>query len=216
MRSWNRVFALMVLAASSGPATADSLDEALARYASVESYRVTLRSSETPGGAFREVIRYVYRKPGWVRMDFHRPYAGMVLIYSPEKKAVRLWPFGPSGPGFTLSPDNWLLSSAGKHRVDRSDIGALLDHVLQLRQQGVTEILGEEPLNGRTVLHLRVVGRDHAEVDRVHRFDLWLDAAALMPLKVEARDRNGVTVDLVLMDDLELNLALPAEVFDRP
>jgi len=149
-------------------------------------------------------------------MDFHRPYAGMVLIYSPEKKAVQLWPFGPSGPGFTLSPDNWLLSSAGKHRVDRSDIGALLDHVLQLRQQGVTEVLGEEPLNGRTALHLRVVGRDHAEVDRVHRFDLWLDAAALMPLKVEARDRNGVTVDLVLMDDLELNLALPAEVFDRP
>lgn len=216
MRSWNRVFALMVLAASSGPATADSLDEALARYASVESYRVTLRSSESPGGAFREVIRYVYRKPGWVRMDFRRPYAGMVLIYSPEKKAVRLWPFGPSGPGFTLSPDNWLLSSAGKHRVDRSDIGALLDHVLQLRQLGVMEVLGEEPLNGRTALHLRVAGRDHAEVDGVHRFDLWLDAVALMPLKVEAHDRNGVPVDLVLMDDLELNLALPAEVFDRP
>lgn len=206
----------MVLAASPGPASADTLDEALARFASIETYWVTLRSSESPGGAYREVIRYAYRKPGWVRMDFRRPYAGMVLIYSPKKKAVRLWPFGPTGPGFTLDPDNWLLTSAGKHRVDRSDIGALLSHVLQLRQQGIVEVLGEEPLNGRTVLRLRVTGRDRDEVDRVHRFDLWLDAASLMPLKVEAYDRNGAPVDLVVMDDLELNPALPAGIFDDP
>lgn len=206
----------MVLAASPGPVSADSLDEALARFASIETYRVTLRSSESPGGAYREVIRYTYRKPGWVRMDFRRPYAGMVLIYSPEKKAVRLWPFGPTGPGFTLSPDNWLLSSAGRHRVDRSDIGALLAHVLQLRQQGAVEVLGDEPQNGRTVLRLRVTGRDRGEVDRVHRFDLWLDAVSLLPLKVEAYDRDGAPVDLVLMDDLELDVALPAEIFERP
>lgn len=216
MRPWNRVFAFMVLAASAGPATADPLDEALARYRSIETYRVTLRSSESPGSAFREVIRYVYRKPGWVRMDFHRPYAGMVLTYNPEKKAVRIWPFGPGGPGFTLSPDNWLLSSAGKHRVDRSDIGALLTHVLRLRRQGATEILGEAPLDGRAVLQLRVTGRDRDEVDGVHRFDLWLDAVTLMPLKVEAYDRDGVPVDLVLMDDMETDLALPAGIFDRP
>ncbi len=206
----------MVLATTTGQAYADLVDDALARYASVESYRVTLRSSGNPGGAFREVIRYAYRKPGWVRMDFHRPYAGMVLIYSPEKSAVRLWPFGPAGPGFTLSTDNWLLSSAGKHRVDRSDIGALLSHVLRVRQQGAVEVLGEEPLNGRTVLHLRVTDRDRDEVDGVNRFDLWLDTDSLMSLKVEAYDRSGIPVDLVLMDDLELNLALPAGLFESP
>lgn len=216
MRSWSKVFALMVLAATTGPTRADYLDNALVRYASVETYRVTLRSSERPGGAYREVIRYAYRKPGWVRMDFHRPYAGMVLIYNPEKRAVRLWPFGPAGPGFTLSPDNWLLSSAGKHHVDRSDIGALLSHVLRLRQRGASEVLGEEPLNGRTVIRLHVTGRDRDEVEGVHRFDLWLDAGTFMPLKVEAYDRGGIPVDLVLMDDLELNPALPTGIFDRP
>lgn len=206
----------MVLVASPGPVTADLLDEAQARFASVESYRVALRSSANPGGAFREIIRYAYRKPGWVRMDFRRPYAGMVLIYSPEKKTVRLWPFGPGGPGFTLDPDNWLLTSAGKHRVDRSDIGALLSRVLWVRQQGVAEVLGEESLNGRSTLHLRVTGRDRGEVDGVTRFDLWFDRASFMPLKVEAYDRNGIPVDLVLMDDLEINLALPAGLFEAP
>jgi outer membrane lipoprotein-sorting protein len=129
---------------------------------------------------------------------------------------VRLWPFGPRGPGFTLSPENWLLTSAGKHRVDRSDIGALLSHALSLRQQGAAEVLGEEPLNGRTALRLRVRGLEREEVDGVHRFDLWLDADTCMPLRAEAYDRRDVPVDLVLMDDLELDPPLPAGIFDRP
>lgn len=50
----------------------------------------------------------------------------------------------------------------------------------------------------------------------VHRFDLWLDTNSLMPLKVEAYDRRDVPVDWVLMDDLELNVALPRRMFEKP
>lgn len=206
----------MLAPAFGAASAADLVGEAVARYSAVASYTVTLRSYAERGGPFREIIRYAYRKPGWVRMDFRLPHAGMVLIYDPERNAVRLWPFGPRGPGFSLDPGSWLLASAGGHRVDRSDIGALLAQVAALREQGSTESLGEEALSGRTTVHLRITGHGETEVEGVHRFDLWLDPNSLMPLKAEAYDRRGVPVDLVLMDDLELNVALPRQVFEKP
>ena len=216
-RWWNSVFAIVTLATASGAASAaDLVGDAVARYSVVESYTVTLRSYTEPGGPFREIIRYSYSKPGWVRMDFLRPHAGMVLIYDPERKAVRLWPFGPHGPGLSLDPGSWLLASAGGHRADRSDIAALLAQVAALRERGRAENLGEEALSGRRAVHLRITGLGEAEVEGVHRFDLWLDAISLMPLKVEAYGRSDVPVDFVLMDDLELNVALPRRLFEKP
>lgn len=199
-----------------GPASADVLDDALARFAAVRTYQVTLRSAETPGGPFREVIRYAYKKPGWVRMDFVRPRQGMILIYDPEKGVVRLWPFGANGPDFSLSPRNWLLTSAGGHRVDRSDIGALLAHALALRDKGVVELMGDELLDGRPSVRVRVAGTGEEVVEAVHRFELWLDADSLMPLQAEAYGLRDVPVDLVRLDDLALDVALPERMFNAP
>ena len=192
------------------------LDEAVARFAAVQAYRVTLRASAAADAPFREIIRYAYRKPGWVRMDFVRPYAGMILIYDPTERVVRLWPFGANGPRFSLSPDNRLLASAGGHRVDRSDLGALLAQAVALERKGRSEVLGDELLNGRAVRRLRVTGGNEEMVDEVHRFEFWLDADSLMPLKAEAIDVRGTAVDVVLMDDLELDVALPHRLFVQP
>lgn len=200
----------------SSPAFADILDDALVRFAAIRTYQATLRSAETPGGPFREIIRYVYRKPGWVRMDFVRPREGMILIYDPEKQVVRLWPFGANGPDFSLSPQNWLLTSAGGHRVDRSDIGALLAHAAAVRRKGTLELLGEEPITDRPAVHVRVVASGEEVVDKVHRFELWLDADSLMPLQAEGYGLRDAPVDLVRMDDLVLDLALPDSVFAVP
>lgn len=200
----------------SGPVVADILDDALARFARVRTYEVTLRSAETPGGPSREVIRYAYRKPGWVRMDFIRPRPGMVLIYDPEQRVVRLWPFGANGPDFSVSPENWLLTSAGGHRVDRSDLGALLAHAAALRSKGAVEVLGEEPIEGRRTVHVRVLGAGDETVDKVHRFDLWLDTDSLMPLQAEGYGLDDMPVDIVQMDDLALDANLPDNVFTVP
>jgi outer membrane lipoprotein-sorting protein len=200
----------------SGPALADVLDDALAHFAAIRTYQVTLRSSGTPGGPFREVIRYTYRKPGWVRMEFVRPHQGLILLYDPEKRIVRLWPFGAKGPDFTLSPRNWLLTSAGGYSVDRSDIGVLLAKAVALRNKGALESLGEEVLADRRTLHVRVSGASGEVVEEVHRFELWLDADSLMPLKAEAYGLRDVPIDLVLMDDLALDTDFPERMFVAP
>lgn len=59
------IAALMLAAALAGPGP-DLLDLAIERYRTVESYRVTIRSSHADGG---EHLRYFYRRPGFVRME---------------------------------------------------------------------------------------------------------------------------------------------------
>jgi len=213
---WCSQVALLLLVMS-GSASADLLDDALMRYSKVETYQATLRSSAVPGGPFREIIRYSYKKPGWVRMDFRKPHNGLVLIHDPENNGVRLWPLEPKGPDFSLSPDNGLLRSGGGERVDRSDIGTLLHRAIRLRESGNAQVLGEEEqVNHRDTVHLRVIGGAGEKVEGVHRFDLWLDDRTLMPLKVEAYDDHDAPLDIVLMDDLQVDVPLQDRAFREP
>ena len=73
--------ALLLLAL--GSAMADPLTEAEARFRALETYRVTVRTLATDGE--RQVIRYYFRKPGWVRIETVSPHPGAVLIYEPEQ-----------------------------------------------------------------------------------------------------------------------------------
>lgn len=190
---------------------ADLLDLAIERFRTVESYRVTIRSSHAKG---EEELRYFYRKPGLVRMEFVRPHAGAVLIYYPSTQRVRLWPFGAGRfPELHLSPGNSLIRSARGQRVDHSDVGALLDNVRALRQGGKLEARGDEMLAGRPVRHIDVTGAHDFTVAGVHRYQLWLDADSLFPVEVISRDRNDAVIETVRMDDAEINATLPDTLF---
>lgn len=207
---------MMLAAAFTGtPATgtpSDPLAAAIEHYQTVESYRVTIRSFHTGG---EEHIRYSYKKPGFVRMEFIRPHDGAVLVYNPSTRRVRLWPFGAGRfPELNLSPGNLLIRSSRGQHVDRSDVGALFENVRTLREGGNTEVLGEESMDGRAVLHLVVTGAGGVAVDGVHRYELWLDTKNRFPVKVISRDQQDGIIETVLMEDLEINAELPDTLFD--
>lgn len=203
--------ALMLAAALSG-ANADLLTDAMARYNKVESYRVTIRSTHADA---HEHLRYFFQKPGFVRMEFIRPHAGAVLVYSPLTQRVRLWPFGIGRfPELNLSPTNPLIQSSRNQRVDQSDVGVLLGNVQRLAQGGSLGSADEQALAGRPVLHLSVTGMGDLTVAGVHRYELWLDAASLFPLKVISRDLQDVIIETVHMEDAEINVPLPMTLFN--
>lgn len=191
---------------------ADLLDLAMERFRTVESYRVTIHSSHAEG---EEELRYFYRKPGLVRMEFVKPHAGAVLVYHPSTQRVRLWPFGAGRfPELNLSPGNPLIRSARGQRVDHSDVGTLLDNVQALRQGGKLESLGEERLAGRLVRQIEVTGTNDFTVAGVHRYQMWLDADSLFPVEVVSRDLKNAVIETVRMDDAEINATLPDTLFD--
>lgn len=217
MKWWNNliaalaaVFSPVVFAALALPMD-DPIAAATERFGEVESYRVTLRSRSDSSS---EEIVYHFKKPGFVRMEFVRPHRGAALTYDPEEGKVRVRPFG-SLESFILklSPGNPLIRSSRGHRVDESDIGALLKNVRELQSGGKTEVLGEERVGGRDALVVRVEGEGFHEVDGIRRYILWLDGEILLPLKVAAYDSNGGLVEEVLMDDLAVNIHFPEGFF---
>ncbi len=181
-------------------------------YKAVDSYRVTLRSRSDNS---IEEIKYYYKRPGFVKMEFIEPHKSAVLVYNPLKKEVRLRPFGfLKFFVITLSPDSNLIKSSKGHRVDESDIGALLKTVGMLQSGGKTEILGNEDVGGKEALKVNVEGGKESAVDGVNRYVLWLDKNTFLPLKVAAYDLEGKPVEEVLMDDIETNLEFPKDFFD--
>src|SRR4030067_3612669 len=137
----------MMLAAALTGTPPDPLAAAIEHYQTAESYRVTIRSFHAGG---EEHIRYYYRKPGFVRLEFIRPHDGAVLVYNPSTQRVRLWPFGAGRfPELNLNPGNLLIRSSRGQHVDRSDVGALFENVRTLREGGNAEVSGGGNMGGR-------------------------------------------------------------------
>ncbi|MBR8140798.1 DUF1571 domain-containing protein [Burkholderia sp. AU19243] len=193
--------------------TADPVTVAQARFDQLHSYRATIRSSARSGE--HTEFHYAYQKPGLVRMDFVSPHRGAVLAYDPDDGKVRLRPFGEHAPpALTLSPSNPLVRDRSGHRVDRSDVGALLRNVHALQEGGATVTEGEESIGGRTALRVSVTGAPAHVVDGVHRYRLWLDAEDGFPLKVVSfADGDVEPLETVTLDDVEINVAFPARFF---
>jgi len=190
----------------------DPLANSIEHFRSVKTYRVTIRSIHVGG---EEHIRYYYRRPGFVRMEFIRPHAGAVMIYSPDTRRVRLWPFGAGNfPELSLKPENSFIRSLSGMRVDHSDVGTLFENIRALREKGSSEVFGEETMNGRTVLHFIVRGEEGWTVADVHSSEMWLDTASQFPAKVISRDIDGAIIETVMMEALEINEELPETLFN--
>lgn len=187
----------------------DELSKAIDNYRQVESYVVTIHS--TSGNNIQN-IKYYYKKPGFVRMDFINPHDGAVLIYSPITHRVNLWPFGIGYfPKLNLSPNNSLIRGDGGQRIDHSDIGALLENVRTLAITGTTESNRLELER----IHMTISGGNNkASNTRVYRYELWLDEKNKFPSKVISYDHQNKVIETVVMDSLKVNIQLPDELFN--
>lgn len=193
--------------------TANPIQTAIDYYQKIAAYQMTVKSSS---GGKPEVIRYYFKKPGYVRMEFVTPFKGAVLIYNPGTRQAKLWPFGyRSFPALTLSPDNRLIHSSTGQRVDRSDVGALYQNVKALQEHGRTEILGIETVGGHEMVHIAVEGDGGFSIGAVARYQLWLDRITGFPFKVSSHDMGGQLIEVVEMGELKLNPEFPDDFFNQ-
>lgn len=193
--------------------SADVISSAIENYERITTYKVTLRSRSEESS---EKIRYFYKKPGYVRMEFVEPHNGSVLVYDPTSNEVKVRPFGfIKSLIFTLSPDNRFIKSSKGHTVDESDIGALLEMVHALKMNGTVEVLGNKRIGDKETIKVNVTGRDGFTVDsNINRYLLWMDTGSFLPVKVSAYDQDGDMIEEVLMDDLEINIELGSGLFE--
>ena len=186
---------------------------ALESFHRVATYRVTIQSKS---GGSHHIIRYFFKRPGFVRMEFIKPHKESVLVYSPATKKARLRPFGFLKPFvLTLPPDSGLITTPQGHRVDASDLGAFLETVETLAGKGISRIMGYEKIGDRQALLVDVRGGEGITVNgNIHRYLLWLDARTLLPLRTQSFAADETLVEDVVMDDLEINVDLPDSLFE--
>lgn len=183
----------------------DYLSLAVKSYQGITSYSVTLRSESRVGS---EALRYYYKRPGVIRMEFIKPHKGATLVYNPKDGKVRVRPF-ESIKFFVLTfdPDNRTVKSSRGHRVDQSDIGTLLKTIEELRSHGEVEHTGNEKVGEREAIVLNIKGEgDYTVEGDIHRYLLWLDQASYLPLKVEAYGLKGDLLERVWMEDLKVDV----------
>ena len=203
---------VLLLALLIGDAMADPLAEAVIRFQELSTYQATVRSVAADGEW--QVIRYFFRKPGWVRMEVAEPHKDAVLIYDPQARRIRLWPFGLKNPlVLPLAPDNPLVRGARGHRVDRSDVGALLDKLVALRARGNLVALGDAVVSGHPAVGIEIAGADAISVAGVHRFQVWLAQDSLFPLRVKSFDTEDKLLETVDLTDVAIGVRFSANFF---
>ncbi|MCK0507700.1 hypothetical protein [Aromatoleum anaerobium] len=190
---------------------ADPLADAEARFRTLESYRVTLRSWAADG--HRQVIRYAWRRPGWVRMDFVEPHRGAVMIYDPVTGRVRLSPFGLKHMTLNLAADNPVICDPRGHSVDRSHVGALLADLAELRIHGSLALHADAEVASRRTLVVEIEGAAGISVAGVHRCRIWFAQDTSFPMKVQSYGTHGKLIETVDMSDAELDIAFPERFF---
>lgn len=204
----------LVIAAAflQGSAPSDPVARALQRFSQIASYQVMVRSVSSQDET--KAIRYSYRKPGYVRMDFSTPHAGAVLIYNPARGNVKLWPFGAGTfPVLNLSPTDSLITDENGHRVDQSDIGVLLNNIRRLQQGGTTTLSGEGTIAGKPAVHLSVVGPEGKTIAAVHHYEVWFDKHSGLPIKVVSYGLGGKLLETVMMEAMTINVRFPPDFF---
>ncbi len=191
----------------------DPLQSAIERYQQVSSYQMKVQSSN---GSSTDVMLYSFQKPGYVRVDFEKPFKGAVLIYDPTQKKAKLWPFGyQHSPTFTLDPDNRLIRSSSGQQIDRSDVGSLFENIEILQSHGKTEIVGTESINGKNAMHLDIKGNGEYSLGEIHQYQLWLDSVTSFPIKVASYNVRGQLLEEVEMSDLLLDPDFPLRFFEH-
>lgn len=197
-----RLIMLFVLLHAQAAAADNILEQAVDQFEAITSYSATMRSY----GEDEQIIKYRYKKPGFVRMDFVKPHKDAALVYRPDTGKVQLRPFGfINSLTLTMEPTSSLVKSPSGHRVDESSLGFLLQNAQELALQGSMKIVREEVRLQTTMVVLEITGKENVLVDGVHRYLLWIDKELKLPRIVESYDNEDQLIEGLFLEEMIIN-----------
>ena len=209
------LFFLPILFLEAPGSNASSLLEQMrASYAEVEDYRadIVIRRRGEDGSEKVERLTYTFKKPDRIRVDFHSPHEGLVLVHPNQegKAVVRPFPWAPFlkmhlDPEFSLA-----VGSAGQ-RIDQTDLGFLIEGIgrsLTARSRGAPVI--EESDDALTI---RVLAEDLFRRDRITRYGFRIDKTRWLPVAVEEHTPEGELRRKVRIRKLRTNLGISDGIF---
>ena len=185
----------------------DFLEEVINRFRKdYHSYTYIMEVNHDDDPDTDMVLRYYYMHPGFVRMELIKPFRGTVLTYDPYRKTAQVRPLGMFV--LELSPDSRLIRGPQDHRIDESDILALLSAVKDLALKGEV-VLRKDSKNYILV----VKGKNHVVRKRIAKFVLELDGKTLFPTYAGSYDEEGDLIEEVFFRDIQIRDGFPRDFF---
>ena len=183
-------------------------------YSAVEDYQadVLVRQYHDPGSPRERHFTYTFKRPEMIRLDFHSPHSGMVVVYPDHEGKVLVRPF-PWAPLFTLhlDLDSFLISDPSGQRIDQTQMGLLIKNIersLTIGRRGKPEFQEFE-----NVVEIRVPAEDHflRGVTTLYRFRI--EKKIWLPVAVDERTPKGSLKRKVQFRDLKTNLGISRRFF---
>lgn len=187
-----------------------------AAYAGLEDYRTRLVIT----GFGKDVsfwtlqkLRYTFKKPDRVRVDFEYPHEGMSIVYPDSDGEVAIRPGGHFS-FFTMHVDKdspLVEISPGQH-INQTDLGLLIRNIAH----SVTDMfLGDLSITqNRARVTVRVLSDNPFQKGTPTRYTFTIDAQTWLPVAVEESTPEGVLKRRVLYQDMKTNTGVKDSVFE--
>lgn len=185
-----------------------------AAYAQIEDYQAEIEVGVYHEGAVVEMERFLYtfKKPNHIRFDVESPYPGMIIVFPDDDGKVVVKPGGLFGfLKLRLSPDSFLLRTYSGQRIDRTDMGLLIEniaHSLTDRRRGEIKLSERD---GR--LLVEVPAEDHFLAGVVTLYHFYIDKSRWLPVGVKEFTPDGVIKREVIFRKLRTSVGIPDSFF---
>ncbi len=220
MKPWIIILAIVIGGAPALSGASEEMDvNGLIRkmesaYAAVNDYRTNLEVREyAPDGAVEEKkLRYTYRKPGLIRLDFEQPHEGMVIVYPDRDGKVAVRPVNwlpfvilhkePGDPQAQVSPGQ---------RIDQTDLGLLIKNIkrsVNEGRKGPVTVSSDD-----NTIAITVLAEDHFLPNKQTLYTFVIDKTLWLPVETRERDPEGRLKRTVSFHDLRVNLGFPEAFF---
>jgi outer membrane lipoprotein-sorting protein len=183
-------------------------------YFAVENYQINVLVRRYDGEDTPEEMRFTYtfEKPDKIRIDFHSPNSGMVLVHGNEEGRVLVQPF-PWIPfiKLRLGLDSALISDPSGQRIDQTHMGALIGNI----ERSLAEERRGKPKFQETekTVEIKVLAEDHFRKNIITLYRFQIEKKTWLPIAVDERNPNGSLRREVRFRDLKINMGLSDRIF---
>ncbi len=211
-------------AASDGPASSATasidpqtvLRRMEASYGNTLDYRAHLVISGFGGDpSFRtpHKVRYVFKKPNRIRIDFEHPHPGMTIVYPDALGRVVVRPIrGLSSLLFHFRADSAMVEISPGQQVHQTDLGLLIENIG--RSVGSLMVGDLHVEENRDLLLIRVLSDNPFARGTPTRYTYTIDKRLWLQVAVEESTVAWVLKRKVVYEDLKINTGVKDGAFD--
>ena len=185
-----------------------------AAYKTVNDYRTNLevRTYTANGSVEIKLIRYTFKKPCSIRLDFEKPDSGIVVVYPDQEGRVEVRPLSwlPFVVLHKSVGDPQMEVSPGQ-RINQTDLGLLIRNIgrsVNGQRKGPVTVSDD---GGRITIN--VLADNHFRKNVITHYTFYIDKKLWLPVSVEERLPDGKLERTVIFHNLKINIKVPDSLF---